>query len=110
MRAAFENRPADEKVPFDGMQEQRIIAAAQHILWGGQDLFKHVICPKDLDESDLRCWEPGPLYEGDATFSLDRWRFWRRGFEAAAGNTGGFGDEWKNVAEKIGTDYYGSSV
>ena len=100
MRDAFEERPEDEQYPFDGIQEQRISAAAQHILWGGQDLFKHVTCSGDMDSSDLQSWKPGPLYEGHAAFSLDRWQFYRKGFEAAAGDTSGFGDECRSVAEK----------
>lgn len=90
MRAAFEERVEDGQCPFDGTRVQRVVTAAQYILRGGQGLLKHVICLRDMGEEDRKCWKPGPLYMGDSSLSLDRWRFWRRGFMAAgAGGLGG---------------------
>jgi hypothetical protein len=99
MRDAFESRPEDEKCPFDGIQEQEILAAAQHILWDGQDLFNHVLSPQRLSPEAMQGWHPGPLYTGDHSLSLDRWRFWRTGFLGAAG-TAGFGGECRDVAAR----------
>jgi hypothetical protein len=96
MRDAFESRPEDEKCPFDGIQEQQILAAAQHILWDGQDLFNHVLSPQRLSPEAMQGWHPGPLYTGDHSLSLDRWQFWRTGFLGAAG----FGGECRDVAAR----------
>ena len=72
MRSAFKTRPEDNRYGFPGMHSQQIIAAAQYILWDGQNLFKHVIYPEERSQEDMRSWKPGPLYAGDQTLSLDR--------------------------------------
>lgn len=84
------------------MHGQQVIAAAQYILWDGQSLFKHVICPDERLQEDMQAWLPGPLYDGgDRSLSLSRWRFWRRGFEAAAaGNPAEHGNECSDVAAR----------
>jgi hypothetical protein len=99
MRDAFEYNPDDEKYPFEGIQDQKVLAAAQHILWNGQSLFKQVMYPGDVSSDDMQSWEPEPLYDGKPLLSLDRWRFWSRGFQAAAGNSA-LGDECRSVARK----------
>ncbi|RJE26955.1 hypothetical protein PHISCL_00656 [Aspergillus sclerotialis] len=88
MRDAFEEPPEDEK--------NHCCSSIRPL--GGQGLFKHVICPDDVPSNGMRSWLLGPLYEGGERFTLDRWRFWRKGFETAAAN-GEFKDECRNVAE-----------
>lgn len=86
MRDAFEERPEDIQDSFEGIQNQQVIAAAQYILWDGQGLFKHIICPRDQYTETGRAMMPGSLYKGAESLTLDRWQFWRRGFKTAAGS------------------------
>lgn len=51
----------------------------------GQFFSLKVQYPEKLTSDDLRCFAPGPLYLGKAHLSLDRWRFWRNGYDAVAG-------------------------
>ena len=81
-----------------------VSAAAQWILLYGQSFFKQVLFPGDVSSDDLRLWNPGPLYDGKAYLSLQRWHFWRDGFNAVASDEKeeekGFGQECKMVAAK----------
>ncbi|PWY68591.1 hypothetical protein BO70DRAFT_255339, partial [Aspergillus heteromorphus CBS 117.55] len=79
MRDAFEERPEPGDSSFEGMKDQHIIAAAQYILWDGQELFKHIICPDP--HQDMQGWQPGLLYFGDHSFSLQGWQFWKKWFQ-----------------------------
>ncbi|GIK03849.1 hypothetical protein Aspvir_007924 [Aspergillus viridinutans] len=103
LRDAFENpaEPIHWSASFKGMRDQQIIAAAQYILWDGQELFKHVLCPNSM--GDTKGWEPGLLYFGDASLSLKRWRFWKDRFRKAAGEDSGMSDECRNVSTKAAT-------
>ncbi|EAW19694.1 DUF3632 domain-containing protein [Aspergillus fischeri NRRL 181] len=80
LRDASENiaEPTHWSASFMGMRDQQIIAAAEYILWDGQELFKHVLCSGSI--GDTKSWEPALLYFGDAFLSLKRWRFWKDGF------------------------------
>ncbi|BCS18854.1 DUF3632 domain-containing protein [Aspergillus puulaauensis] len=102
MREAFEERPEDDQQYFAGMKDQCVIAAAQHILWDGQELFKKITFMSDVDEDDLRSWKPGRLYDGDSRYTLQRWQFWKAGFHAAAGDAE-LGDEARDVARRAAT-------
>ncbi|KAL4941679.1 hypothetical protein BDV06DRAFT_222887 [Aspergillus oleicola] len=98
MRDAFEKEP--EKVfTFSGEKDQCIIAAAQYILWNGQNLLKATQYNDDTDEDDLRRWNKGDLYDGEAGLTLRRWRFWKAGFHAARKDSG-LGDEASDVARR----------
>ncbi|KAL2841845.1 hypothetical protein BJY01DRAFT_236210 [Aspergillus pseudoustus] len=99
MRSAFEENPEDDPEYFAGMKDQCILAAAQYILWSGQEQFKRISFIGDVNPSTLQDWKPGPLYEGDTGFTLDRWRFWKAGFRAAAEDSG-VGAEARDVAGK----------
>ncbi|KIA75771.1 hypothetical protein HK57_00457 [Aspergillus ustus] len=89
MRSAFEENPEDDPEYFAGMKDQCILAAAQYILWSGQEQFKRLsFIGEDVDPATLQDWKPGPLYYGHGGFTLDRWRFWKAGFRAAAEDSG----------------------
>lgn len=90
------------KKPFNGLQDQKVLAAAQHILWNGQGLFKQVMYPGDVPSNGVPVpsWNAGPLYKGKPVLSLDRWQFWRKGFEASAGDSS-LAEECRNVARKV---------
>jgi hypothetical protein len=111
MRDAFEHSPEDEKYPFKGIQDQKVLAAAQHILWNGQSLFKQVMYPGDVSSDDMRCWNPGPLYNGEPLLSLDRWNFWKGSFKTAAEDSS-LGDECRSVARKAANmmDFLGQGM
>lgn len=61
-----------------------MMAAAQWILWYGQILFNQVLFPGDVSSEDLQHWTSGPLYYGKNGLDLQRWHFWRDGFNAVA--------------------------
>ena len=81
-----------------------VLGAAQYILWYGQSLFKQLLFPGDASADDLRCWSPGPLYDGKKCLSLHRWHFWRDSFKAVASQEkeekNQFSQECKMVAAK----------
>lgn len=85
--AIWAQREAHE-TPHDTVHDSgtgtHVLAAAQWILWYGRTLFQQVLCPADVASDDLRDWKPGPLYDGKSGLSLERWRFWRDGFDAVA--------------------------
>ncbi|KAL2850447.1 hypothetical protein BJX68DRAFT_266656 [Aspergillus pseudodeflectus] len=99
MRSAFEENAGDDPEYFSGMKDQCVLAAAQYILWSGQEQFKRIGFSGDIDEDLLRDWKPGPLYDGKAAFGLERWRFWKAGFMAAAEDFD-LGKEARDVADR----------
>ncbi len=81
------------------------MGAAQWILWFGQSLFKRVLFPGEAEIEDLtHSWGPGQLYQGQGGLSIDRWRFWKKGFASVAAGVGGekewFGAECVRVSAK----------
>lgn len=78
------------------------MAAAQWILWHGQTLFKLIIYDH-LEEGpaeDSNWWLGEELEDSKMTpRSIERWRFWKAGFEAAASEPDA-SDECKKVASK----------
>lgn len=98
MRDAFEAPPEDPE-----LQDYRVMAAAQWIFWYdyGQNLFNTMRNPCILCEPLSRIWSVGPfLKEGRvAPLSLERLRFWRTGFAAAAENVDA-SEEYKTLASK----------
>ncbi|TGJ83060.1 hypothetical protein E0Z10_g5705 [Xylaria hypoxylon] len=79
MRDAFE-----EKLEEESHQMIRVMAAAQWIMWNGQSLFKQVLWHSEPTLDDERNWRPGTLYEEKTLLGLNRWTFWRVGFQEAA--------------------------
>ena len=100
-RDAHEGLPAyteNEKIP----KEIYVLAGAQWIFWYGQSFFKQVQFPGEVSSSDLQAWTPGPLYDGKAHLTLDRWHFWRDGYKSVAigDKEDGYSQECKIVAAK----------
>lgn len=101
MRDAFEIDSKEEEDWFEGIQNQKVLAAAQYILWNGQSLLKQIKYLSDEGLSGLEACKPGPLYCEKTIFCLDRWHFWRKGFQASAENTSLFNDECRDVAGRV---------
>lgn len=101
MREAFEVDSKKESDWFEGIQDQNVLAAAQHILWNGQNLLKQIRYLSDEGLSKKGACKPGPLYYGKSVYSLDRWHFWKKGFQASAEETSPFSDECRIVAKKV---------
>lgn len=83
-----------------------LLSVAQWILWYGQSLFKQVLNPIDIMYPDTPEYDDtGPLYHGKRGLSLDRWHFWRDGFNAVAlsGKEGKqeYSEECRDVAGKV---------
>ena len=87
-----------------GVASIYVLAAAQWIIWCGQSLFKLLLFPGEVSPTDLSHWAPGPLYEGEADFTLHRWRFWRDSYSAIAASNDtdgkGYSQECKDGAAK----------
>ena len=102
-RAAHEEDP-EENEHRAIIHDSNVLGAAQHILWAGQGFFKQVLYPGDVSSDDLKCWTPGRRYKGNAALSLDRWHFWKDGFNAVAirenREESKFGQECKTAALK----------
>jgi hypothetical protein len=64
-----------------------------YILWSGQTIFVQVVqAPAELSPAATESRKPGPLFTGPA-FGLERWRFWKSGFAAAAVEAGAEGKD-----------------
>lgn len=105
LREAHEDICMEEGEFRQLVRDELILAAAQWILWCGQSLFKQVLFREDIDPNLLaKAWCTGKLYHGEGGLSMDRWRFWRNGFEGiAAGARGekeGYGEECVRVAAR----------
>ena len=82
-----------------------VLSGAQWILWYGQSFFEHVIYPGEISDDDLRCWTPGPLYNGTKILSLHRWQFWKQNFRNISSGgqdekKGGYSQECRSVSAK----------
>ncbi|KAI1862482.1 hypothetical protein JX265_009196 [Neoarthrinium moseri] len=65
--------------------DSEISAAAQWILHAGQWLFRWIQVPQEVTSQDEQSTEPGSLWtDGGSGYSLERWRFWRQGFQSAS--------------------------
>ncbi|KAL4959050.1 DUF3632 domain-containing protein [Aspergillus stella-maris] len=96
MRDAFEREP-EEVFTFPGKRDQCIIAAAQYVLWNGQNLFTATQYCGDV--SDPRPWSDEGLYRGELGQNLQRWRFWKAGFHSAADDSA-LGNEARDIARR----------
>jgi hypothetical protein len=61
-----------------------VLAAAQYILFKGQDLIQQIVYPGDISPLDYKHWAPGPRYSGSAHLDISRWHYWRNGFAVEA--------------------------
>lgn len=98
LREAFESETPEQVWERDC----NIMAAAQWILWHGQTLFKLVMFDHhEGDTKDEGYWWFGKAFAGPAIEprSIERWRFWKSGFEAVEKESNA-GDECKKNAKK----------
>jgi len=97
MRDAFEQ---DEKYyPSPAVRGAYVLAAAQYVLYKGQDLILRIVYPGSVSALDEQHWAPGSRYSGRPRLDLSRWRLWRDGFATEA-ESGAASDEVKAVASK----------
>jgi Protein of unknown function (DUF3632) len=94
MRDAFE-----EPVGQEWENEYCVMAAAQWIIWSGQNLFTFFLFLEKTSLDEEKGWKFGSLYTGGGTFlSMERWYFWKRGFASVENSK--YGDESKKNASK----------
>jgi hypothetical protein len=82
---AFEESHKDESPEI---QDAWALGAAQHILWGGQTLFKLLIWPRN--EKNIL---------SDRGVALGKWHSWRDGFQKVSEDDG-HGEECREVAKR----------
>ena len=73
LRSALEEPDQDK-----GALDCEVMAAAEWILQGGEELYKRF--REDLDEAETRMTKPGSLYQGKAGLCRQRWDFWKQRF------------------------------
>lgn len=102
MRDAFET----ERVGKSKGQRQRqlhdyhVMAAAQWMLWDGQEIYKYMANPLPVSDVDEKTWWLGNCCTPSSMLvvSLARWQFWKEGFKAAGAEGGGRSLECKDLA------------
>lgn len=97
MRDAFEQD--DSYYQSQAERDAFVLASAQYILFNGQCLAQHLIYSGEPNDDLKRCWKAGSEYSGPGTFDLQRWKFWRDGFRAAA-EAGDASEEIKSISGK----------
>lgn len=68
MRDAFEED--DKYYPTDAVRDAYVLAAAQYVVFRGQDLVQRIVCPGNVSAEDEQYWKPGPRYSGPASLDL----------------------------------------
>ena len=99
MRDAFET----EKPQAAWERDCNTMAAAQWILWHGQNLFKLIIYDNLEEKADDRGnWWFGKELAGSSMKprSVERWGFWKTGFEAVESDPDA-SDECKKLASRV---------
>lgn len=97
LRDAFEQN--DKYYPSTAIRDTYVLAAAQYVLYKGQDVIQSIAYPGDVSPLDKQHWALGPGYLGSADLNISRWHHWRDGFVAAA-DSGVSTDEVRTVARK----------
>lgn len=84
------------------LHQCHIKAAAQWILWDGQEIFKYMANPLPVSEGDTRLWQIGDRYTMLAVpeVSLARWRLCKEGFGAAGAEGGDGSQECRDLARR----------
>jgi hypothetical protein len=81
-------------------QEADIMAAAQWIIWFGHNLFKLILYDDvSLDDDDAWRMGDGITDTSMQPRSVERWRFWKAGFDAVAANEN-TGSDCKKLAAR----------
>lgn len=103
MRDAFEEEPE----PQGQFHQYHVMAAAQWILWDGQQIFKYMATPLPVSDDEVRMWRLGDRFSSSdvAVVSVARWQLWKEGFKAAAAASeeGEGSHECKDLAGRAAT-------
>lgn len=99
MRDAFETDLGANSRALE-FHQYHIMAAAQWILWDGQEIFKYMANPLPVSEADARSWRLGDrcTLPSVPVVSLARWRLWKEGFRAAGAEGGDGSQECRDLA------------
>jgi hypothetical protein len=88
----------EEETKYPEDKDCRVAAAAQWIIHSGQSIFRMILTPDDLSPGS-KALLPGRLYDGEAGYSLHRWRFWKERLKGLR-ETGLFLEEWNVMTDK----------
>lgn len=83
-----------------GLHQYHVMAAAQCILWDGQEIYKYMVNPLPVSDVDERMWRLGNgcTLSSVAVVSLARWQFWKEGFKAVGAEASEASYECKDLA------------
>lgn len=100
MRDAFETERGGKDEGQGKIHQYHVMAAAQWILWDGQEIFKYMVNPLPISDVDARLWRLGDgcTLSSVPVVSLARWQFWKEGFKAAGAGGGEGSHECKDLA------------
>lgn len=100
MRDAFEMELGGDGEGKGQLHDYHVMAAAQWILWDGQEIFKHMANPLPVSDVDAQMWRLGDRCTSSSmpVVSLARWQFWKEGFKAAGIEDGEGSHECKDLA------------
>lgn len=84
------------------LHQYHVMAAAQWILWDGQEIFKYMANPLPVSDRHLAPWqlEDRCTVPWEPMFSLARWRLWKEGFMAAGAEGGDGSQECRDLARR----------
>lgn len=103
MRDAHEQDPSQPDKA--ALRNTKMLSATQWIIWYGQRLFQQLLYPGDVTETLLRMWRTGPGYTGKGGLNLDRWHFWRDGFNSVASSATTSEESRTDKDAKVEPDY-----
>lgn len=89
----------EEETKYPEDQDCRVAAAAQWIIHSGQIIFRMILAPDCPSPGNNEALPPGKLYNGEAGYSLHRWRFWKERLNSLR-ETGLFLEEWNVMTDK----------
>lgn len=100
MRDAFETERGGKDEGQGQVHQYHVMAAAQSILWDGQEIFKYMANPLPISDVDARVWRLGDgcTLSSVPVVCLARWQFWKEGFKAAGAEGGEGSREFKDLA------------
>lgn len=100
MRDAFETERSGKDDGQGHLHEYHVMAAAQWIIWDGQEIYKYMVNPLPVSDVEAKMWRLGNCCTPSSVpiVSLARWKFWKQGFKAAGAERGEGSYECKDLA------------
>lgn len=97
---AFERGWGSEGEGESQLHQYHVMAAAQWILWDGQEIFQHMANPLPVSDLAKKMWQLGDCCTPSSmpAVSLARWQFWKERFKAAGAEGGDGSVESKDLA------------